>query len=30
MDNPIFEEYIQELHNINPTINDFFYERRME
>lgn len=24
MDNPIFEEYIQELHNINPTINDFF------
>ena len=24
MDNPIFEEYIQSLHSINPTINDYF------
>ena len=24
MDDPIFEEYINELHTINPTINDFF------
>jgi len=24
MDDPIFEEYLVELHNINPTINDFF------
>ena len=24
MDNPIFEEYLQALHSINPTINDFF------
>tara|TARA_Y100000996_G_C22554961_1_gene655194 strand:+ start:1458 stop:3062 length:1605 start_codon:yes stop_codon:yes gene_type:complete len=24
MDDPIFEEYIQSLHSINPTINDFF------
>lgn len=24
MDNPIFEEYLNEVHSINPTINDFF------
>ena len=24
MDNPIFEEYIQSLHTLNPTINDYF------
>ena len=24
MDNPIFEDYLNELHKINPTINDFF------
>ena len=24
MDNPIFEEYLQSLHSINPTVNDFF------
>ena len=24
MDDPIFEEYLVELHTINPTINDFF------
>ena len=24
MDDPIFEEYLVEIHNINPTINDFF------
>ena len=24
MDDPIFEEYINEIHTINPTINDFF------
>ena len=24
MDNPIFEEYIQSIHTLNPTINDYF------
>ena len=24
MDNPIFEEYIQSLHSLNPTINDYY------
>ena len=24
MDDPIFEEYLDEIHSINPTMNDFF------
>lgn len=30
MDNPIFEEYLIELHKINPTINDFFIRKEWE
>ena len=30
MDHPIFEEYIQSLHSINPTINDYFMRDEWE
>ena len=30
MDNPIFEDYLNELHKINPTINDYFMREEWE
>jgi prolyl oligopeptidase len=30
MDNPIFEDYLNELHKINPTINDYFMRDEWE
>ena len=30
MDNPILEDYLNELHKINPTINDYFMREEWE